>query len=268
MNIGIFGANGRMGRRLVEVVLNDHESKLSGAYVRIGSSFIGIDAGDLAGSGQCGVRCEPFEKAQASNIDAMIDFTLPETLSTHLSWCVENKVALVIGTTGLTAEQHHQISEAGKSIPVLWAANFSIGVNVMLSLVRQAARVLESVADIEIIEAHHRHKLDAPSGTAMAIGEAIAGELNRDLTKCAIYGREGIEDPRQRETIGFSTIRGGDIVGEHTALFACEGERLEITHKASTRLTFASGAVNVAKWLKNQRAGSYTMHDYVKSRLG
>jgi len=268
MNIGILGANGRMGRRLVEVVLNDEHTQLGAAYVRPGSSFIGIDAGDLAGNGQSGVSCEPFEQDQSQAVDAVIDFTLPEALQAHLAWCVENQVAMVIGTTGLTDTQHKMIQQAGQSIPVLWAANFSIGVNVMLSLVRQAARVLESVADIEIIEAHHRHKLDAPSGTAMAIGEAIADEINRDLTKCAIYGREGIEDPRKRETIGFSTIRGGDIVGEHTALFACEGERLEITHKASTRLTFATGAVNVAKWLKSQRPGSYTMQDYVKSLLG
>lgn len=265
MKVGILGANGRMGRRLLESVFADDAVALGAAVVRASSPFANIDAGELAGVGNKGITCKSLTADTANDVDVLIDFTLPEALQENLDWCVENQVPIVIGTTGLTPDQQESIEQAAKAIPVMWAANYSLGVNVMLSLVKQASLALGDLADIEIIEAHHRHKLDSPSGTAVAIGESIAETLHRDLNKCAIYGREGIEKPRSRETIGFSTIRGGDIVGEHTALFACEGERLEITHKASTRMTFANGAVKASVWLCNQQPGRYSMQDYVKS---
>ncbi|MCV2885948.1 4-hydroxy-tetrahydrodipicolinate reductase [Aestuariibacter sp. AA17] len=261
MKVGILGANGRMGRVLIEAVSLDDTVTLGAAVVRAGSAFNGVDAGELAGIGRMGVavRCEI--DALADDIDVLIDFTLPEALMSNLSWCVQHHVPMVIGTTGLSDAQKSELANAAKSIPIVFAANYSVGVNVMLNLVRQAAKAMGDTADIEIIEAHHRFKKDAPSGTAMAVGEAIADTLGRDLTQCAVYGREGDTGERAHDTIGFATVRAGDVVGEHTALFADIGERLEITHKASSRLTFAKGAVTAAKWLKHKPAGIYSMSD-------
>lgn len=263
MRIGIFGANGRMGRVLIEALNEHNDANLTLATVRDDSPWAGMDVGELAGIGKQQVSCTPISHISADAVDIMIDFTLPAAFESNLAWCVENNKPVVIGTTGLSDEQLMVLDKAAEQIPVVFAANYSVGVNLMLSLVKQAARALGSTADIEIIEAHHRYKLDSPSGTAMAIGEAIADELGRDLKTCAVYGREGKGPERDQETIGFATIRAGDVVGEHTALFADIGERLEITHKASSRLTFARGAVHAAKWLAGKKAGLYSMKEVI-----
>jgi len=263
MNVGLFGANGRMGRVLIEAVQQNEETELSVATVRDDSAWVGMNVGELAGIGSLPVNCEAFSDIDACKVDVMIDFTLPAALDVNLNWCVKHNVPMVIGTTGLSQQQLSALEQAKTHIPIVFAANYSVGVNLMLALVRQAAKALGNSADIEITEAHHRFKKDAPSGTAMAIGEAIADELNRDLSKCAVYGREGKEPERDQQTIGFATVRGGDIVGEHTALFADIGERLEITHKASSRLTFAQGAVKAAVWLQHKAPGLYGMNDVI-----
>jgi len=196
----------------------------------------------------------------------LIDFTLPEVMLKNLAICRKNGKAMVIGTTGLDAAQKQLLADAGKDIPIVFAANFSVGVNLSLKLLDLTARVLGDDADIEIIEAHHRHKIDAPSGTALRMGEVIADALGRDLQEVAVYGREGHTGARERDTIGFATVRGGDVVGDHTVLFATEGERLEITHKASSRMTFAKGAVRAALWLDGREPGLYDMQDVLDLR--
>ena len=263
MNVGIFGANGRMGRVLIEAVQEHTTAELSAATVRDDSPWIGMNVGELAGIGKQAVNCITVNALSPAQVDVMIDFTLPAALDNNLAWCVKHKVPLVIGTTGLSAEQLNALEQAKAHIPIVFAANYSVGVNLMLSLVKQAAKALGDTADIEIMEAHHRFKKDAPSGTAMAIGHAIADELGRDLSQCAVYGREGVEPERDQQTIGFATVRAGDIVGEHTALFADIGERLEITHKASSRLTFGRGAVKAAVWLQQKTPGLYGMNDVI-----
>jgi len=267
MKVGLFGANGRMGRVLVEALDLSDDAQLSVATVRDDSPWVGLNVGELAGIGKKDVGCTALSDLSGNDADVMIDFTLPSVIESNLTWCVKNKMPVVIGTTGLNDSQLAALDEAAKHIPIVFAANYSVGVNLMLSLVRQAASVLGETADIEITEAHHRFKQDAPSGTAMAIGEAIADELGRDLKTCAVYGREGKEPERDQGTIGFATIRAGDIVGEHTALFADIGERLEITHKASSRLTFAKGAVHAAKWLYGKEPGLYSMVDVLDLKL-
>lgn len=259
--IAIFGANGRMGRVLVEAVGANQHTVMSAAAVREGSSWIGFDIGEMAGLGRMGVLATDTLDSSANQIDVLIDFTLPEALDSNLAWCVAHKKPIVIGTTGLNEKQKQSLEQAAKHVPIVFAANYSVGVNLMLNLVRQTAKVMGDSADIEIVEAHHRFKKDAPSGTAVAIGEAIAQELGRDLSQCAVYGREGDTGERAQDTIGFATVRAGDVVGDHTALFADIGERLEITHKASSRLTFAKGAVSAAIWLVNKPAGLYDMED-------
>ena len=257
--IAIFGANGRMGRVLIEALDQSAELALSAATVRSASSLLGVDVGELAGIGQRGLKTVSDLEPHVGDIDVMIDFTLPEALSTNLDWCVRHGKPVVIGTTGLCEAQKIHLSAAAKHIPVVFAANYSVGVNLLLNLVRQTARVMGTTADIEILETHHRFKKDAPSGTAVAIGEAIANELGRDLATCAVYGREGDTGERDQQTIGFATVRGGDVVGEHTVLFADIGERIELSHKASSRLTFAKGALKAANWVKNMPAGLYDM---------
>ncbi len=261
IKLGIFGANGRMGRVLVEAISQDDAVLLQLALVRDNSNWLGIDVGELAGTGKNGIEATSMNTANTDDIDVMIDFTLPEALEQNLQWCVANNLPVVVGTTGLDAEQKQKISQAAQHVPVLFSANMSVGVNLLFNLARQTARVMGHSADIEIWEAHHRFKKDAPSGTAVAIGEVIADELGRDLNKCAVYGREGDTGERDQTSIGFATIRGGDVVGEHTVLFADIGERLELTHKASSRLTFANGAVKAAKWLAKKPIGQYDMQD-------
>lgn len=260
-NLAIFGANGRMGRVLIDAIEQSPANQLTGAAVRASSSLVGVDVGELAGIGKKGLAVCSDLKQNIDEIDVLIDFTLPEVLADNLAFCIRHNKPIVIGTTGLNAQQKRALESAAKQIPIVFAANYSVGVNLMLKLVRQAAAIMGDTADIEILETHHRFKKDAPSGTAVAIGEAIADEIGRDLSTCAVYGREGETGERDHNTIGFATVRAGDVVGEHTALFADIGERLEITHKASSRLTFAKGAVKAANWLKGKPAGLYDMQD-------
>lgn len=257
-SIGIFGANGRMGRALITVA-KEQQLNLTAATVRAGSELIGVDAGELAGVGKLGLPLSATGAGSINNADIWVDFTMPEAMLAHLELAVAAKKAMVIGVTGLTDAQYQRVQQASKHIPVVWAPNMSVGVNLLLHLVQTAAKVMGQTADIEIIEAHHRFKKDAPSGTAMAIGASIAKALDRDLTKVAVYGREGITGEREQQTIGFATVRGGDIIGDHTALFADLGERLEISHKASSRNTFAQGALRAALWLQNKQSGLYSM---------
>jgi 4-hydroxy-tetrahydrodipicolinate reductase len=257
-SIGIFGANGRMGRALISVA-KAQQLNLSAATVRGGSELIGIDAGELAGCGKLGLALSATGSDSIQQADIWVDFTMPEPMLAHLQLALAAKKAMVIGVTGLTDQQYQQVQQASKYIPIIWAPNMSVGVNLLLHLVQTAARVMGQTADIEIIEAHHRYKKDAPSGTAMAIGASIAKALDRDLAEVAVYGREGITGEREQQTIGFATVRGGDIIGDHTALFADLGERLEISHKASSRNTFAQGALRAAQWLQNKQPGLYTM---------
>ncbi len=265
--IAVMGAAGRMGKTLIDAV--QQRSPLCGltaAIVRPGSSLIGADAGELVSLGRLGVPLSADLLAVVDDFDVLIDFTLPEVMLKNLEICRHSGKAMVIGTTGLNAAQKQLLADAGKDIPIVFAANFSVGVNLSLKLLDMAARVMGEDADIEIIEAHHRHKIDAPSGTALRMGEVIADALGRDLQKVAVYGREGHTGARERETIGFATVRGGDVVGDHTVLFATEGERLEITHKASSRMTFAKGAVRAALWLEGREPGLYDMQDVLDLR--
>ncbi|MDQ8952492.1 4-hydroxy-tetrahydrodipicolinate reductase [Acinetobacter rudis] len=258
--IAILGAGGRMGRTLIQAVQQAGYS-LAAAVERPESSLVGSDAGELAGIGHIGVKVVGDLKSVLNLCDVVIDFTAPVATEQHLQLCHDAGVAIVIGTTGMSDVQKQQLDQAAQKIPVVYAANYSVGVNVSIKLLELAAKVFADTVDIEIIEAHHRHKVDAPSGTALMMGEAIADTLGRDLKKVAVYGREGHTGPRDRETIGFETIRGGDIVGEHTVMFIGEGERVEVTHKASSRMNFAAGAVRAAAWVANKSAARYDMKD-------
>ncbi|ELY5853150.1 4-hydroxy-tetrahydrodipicolinate reductase [Cronobacter malonaticus] len=261
VRVAIAGANGRMGRQLIQAALAMDGVALGAALVREGSTLLGADAGELAGAGTTGVTLNSSLEAVKDDFDVLIDFTRPEGTLAYLAFCRAHNKGIVIGTTGFDDAGKAAIREAATAIPVVFAANFSVGVNVMLKLLEKAAQVMGDYTDIEIIEAHHRHKVDAPSGTALAMGEAIAGALNKDLKSCAVYAREGHTGERVPGTIGFATVRAGDIVGEHTAMFADIGERIEITHKASSRMTFANGAVRAALWLKVQKNGFFDMRD-------
>ncbi len=263
-SVAVTGVTGRMGRVLVQAVHASEGLKLSAAVQREGSTLIGSDAGELAGIGKIGIGVEP--KLEGLNYDVLIDFTLIEPCLTHIELARKAGKAVVIGTTGFNANQRGVIEKAAQDIPIVLAPNTSVGITLCLHLLRQMAPVLSEESDIEIIETHHRHKVDSPSGTAVRLGEVIADSLGRDLSNCAVYGREGIGEPRDRETIGFATVRGGDVVGDHTVLFASEGERIELTHKASSRMTFAKGAVRAAKWLSTQSAGLYDMQDVLDLR--
>ena len=254
------GAAGKMGRSIVAAVADSVEHvQLSAAFHYLGSSLVGSDAGELAGVRRNNVPVSTDIDAQ--DFDVLIDFSTVDASMKNLQHCVLHRKPIVIGTTGFDAAQKQMIIAAGRKIPVVLAANTSVGMNLCFHLVRQMSQVLGADSDIEIIETHHRHKIDSPSGTAVRLGEAIADTLHRDLAEVAVYGREGIGEPRKRETIGFSTIRGGDVAGDHTVLFASEGERVELTHKASSRMTFAKGAVRAALWLSEQPTGFYDMHD-------
>jgi 4-hydroxy-tetrahydrodipicolinate reductase len=222
---------------------------------------VGSDAGDLAGLGPLNVKVTDNLESVANDFTTLIDFTSPQATLQNLEICVKHGRNIVVGTTGFDDAGKKQISEAAQSVGVVFAPNMSVGVNLCLKLLDMAAHILGDDVDVEVIEAHHRHKVDAPSGTAIRMGEVVASALGRDLDECAVYGREGITGARDRKTIGFETIRAGDIVGDHTVLFAAEGERVEITHKASSRMTFANGAVRAANWLQHQPAGLYDMQD-------
>ncbi len=275
IRIAITGAVGRMGRALIQAV--NFESPQSGdasnvklvaAIHKEKSQFVGRDAGEIAGIGAIGVPIyEDIEYAfSQTEFDTLIDFSLVEPTLKHLQFCKDKGRAVVIGTTGFDESQKQLIEQASQDIPIVFAPNMSIGVNLCFHLLQKAARVLGKESDIEIIETHHRNKLDAPSGTALRMGEVIADELGRDLAECAVYGREGVSDVRDKNTIGFATVRAGDVVGDHTVLFASEGERVEITHKSSSRMTYAKGAVKAAEWLSNKTNGLYDMQDVLNLR--
>lgn len=263
--IAIAGSAGRMGRALLEVVSQAPDMQLSAALERAGSPYLGKDAGELIGT-ICDVKIIYDFAAALSESDTLIDFTRPEATMAHLAACRAAGVKMVIGTTGLTAEEKSTLKAASEEIAIVFAPNMSVGVNVTFKLLEIAAKVLNEGYDIEIIEAHHRHKVDAPSGTALRMGEVIAQALDRDLDKVAVYGREGETGERQSDTIGFATIRAGDIVGEHTAMFAGTGERIEISHKASSRMTFAMGALRAVRFLADKQHGLFDMQDVLGLR--
>ncbi len=260
IKVVIAGASGRMGKTLLEAVAGASDMRLHGALDRPGSPFLGRDAGELVGA-PLGVRITDDVASALDGAHVLIDFTRPDATLHHLALCRDKGVALVIGTTGFDAGGKAAIADAATRIPVVFAPNMSVGVNLALRLLDMAARVLDEGFDIEIVEAHHRHKVDAPSGTALRMGEVVAAALGRDLKTCAVYGREGVTGERDPSTIGFATVRGGDIVGDHTVMFAGVGERLEITHKASSRMTFALGALRAARFMVDQSNGLFDMQD-------
>lgn len=261
MKIAIMGAAGRMGKVLIEAVSEADGLELGAAIVEPGSSLVGADAGEMSGVGKTGVlMVDDLDKAK-DDFDVLVDFTFPDLTLRNARFCRSNGKKMVIGTTGMNEAEKSELGQAAKDIPIMFAPNMSVGVNVVLNLLRTAAQALGDDYDVEIIEAHHRHKKDSPSGTAVRMGEVVADALGRNLQECAVYGREGFVGERSRTEIGFETIRGGDVVGDHTVLFAGIGERVEITHKASSRMTFAKGAMRAALWLADKPAGLYDMQD-------
>lgn len=261
IRVGITGAAGRMGRTLIEAISQQAGLQLTAAVEQPESSLVGADAGELAGLGKLGVPISGALEDVIELIDVLIDFTVPTATLANLKICVGAGKAMIIGTTGFTGEQDQQIKRAAAIVPVCKASNFSTGVNLCFKLLDMAARVLGDDVDIEVVEAHHRHKVDAPSGTALSMGGVVANALGRDLAEVAVYGREGQTGARERDTIGFATVRAGDIVGDHTVIFAADGERVEITHKASSRMSFARGAVRAAGWLVGREPRLYDMQD-------
>lgn len=259
IKIAISGASGRMGRALIEAVSAHPDTQLSAALERPGSSLIGADAGELAGRGKLGVALAG--ELVDTDFDVLIDFSAPAATLNNAALCARLGRALVVGTTGFNEEQKTELDAYCEQIPLCIAANYSTGVNLCLKLLDTAARVMGNDADVEIYEAHHRHKVDAPSGTALRMGEVVASAQGRDLKQSAIYGREGQTGARDRESIGFATVRGGDVVGDHTVMFLADGERVEISHKASSRQSFARGALRAAIWLREQSPGLYDMQD-------
>lgn len=258
--IAINGAGGRMGRALVQACEECSNATLAAALVRTGSEYVGKDAGTVAGITPSNVSMI-CERSKLPNVDVWIDFTLPEGLMDALNYCVSNNIPMVIGTTGLSEVQKQAITQAGSEIPIVFAPNMSVGVNLCLSILQTAAKTLGEDYDIEIVEAHHKNKVDAPSGTALRMGEVIAESIGVNLEDKAEYTRHGNIGARKPGTIGFQTVRAGDIVGEHTVTFAGIGERVEIAHRATSRLTFARGAVRAATWLQGQSSGVYDMQD-------
>ncbi len=261
MRVAVVGVSGRMGLCLVKAAELSENTTFDVAVSRPESSSVGKDAGELAGIGAVDVTVVDDLAAVVDQFDVLIDFTRPDPSMGYIEICRQAGKKVVIGTTGYSDEQKAAINDAAKDIAIVLAPNMSVGVNLSLKLLEMTAKVMGDYTDIEVIEAHHRHKVDAPSGTALRMGEVIADALGRNLKDCAIYGREGDTGERDRKTIGFSTIRAGDIVGEHTVMFADEGERVEITHKATSRMTFANGAIRASVWLKDKSNGLYDMQD-------
>lgn len=265
LKVVIAGCSGRMGHALLECVFADSDLVLHGALDRTENHQLGRDAGEHQGL-LSGVNVTDNVDLALRDADVLVDFTRPEASMLYLEACKKSNVQMVIGTTGFSSEQKLVIEAASKEIAIVFAPNMSVGVTLLINLVQSAAKVLNEGYDIEIIEAHHRHKVDAPSGTALRLGEAAASALGRDLDKCAVYGREGITGERDPSTIGFATVRGGDVVGDHTVLFAGIGERVELTHKASSRATFALGALRAAKFLSGKNTGLFDMQDVLGLR--
>ncbi len=265
LKVVIAGCSGRMGHALLEGVFADAELTLHGALDRADNLHLGRDAGEQFGK-LSGVKVVADINAALKNADVLVDFTHPEASMVYLEACQQAKVALVIGTTGFSTEEKLAIEAASKHIPIVFAPNMSVGVTLLINLVEQAAKVLNDGYDVEVVEMHHRYKVDAPSGTALRLGEAAAKGLGQNLADCAIYAREGVTGEREAGKIGFATLRGGDVVGDHTVVFAGIGERVEITHKASSRATFAVGALRAAKFLAGKKSGLFDMQDVLSLR--
>ena len=265
MNIAIAGATGRMGKMLIEAILNSPEAQLVGALEHASCPQLGEDAGAFLGK-KTGVLISADVAQVLANAEFLIDFTRPEGTMAHLAVAEKTATKMIIGTTGLSAEQIDNLKTASKKLAIVFAPNMSVGVNATFKLLEIAAKMLNQGYDIEIIEAHHRHKVDAPSGTALKMGEVIAGALGEKLDDLAVYAREGHTGERKEGSIGFATIRGGDIVGDHTVLFAGDGERIEISHKSSSRQSYAQGALRAARFLQSQNSGLYDMQDVLGLR--
>lgn len=260
MRIAIAGSGGRMGRMLLEAVAADRDAQLAAALEQPGAPQLGRDAAELAALPR-GVTVSDDPQRALAGCDVLIDFTRPEGTLRHLAICRDLKVRMVIGTTGFDEAGRQAIADAARDIGIVFAPNMSVGVNVTLKLLEMAAQAMGQDHDIEIIEAHHKHKVDAPSGTALKMGEVVAGAMGKRLADCAVYAREGHTGERKPGSIGFATIRGGDIVGDHTVMFAGSGERVEITHRSSSRVTYAQGALRAAHFLMSRPAGQYEMWD-------
>ena len=265
MKIAVAGASGRMGRMLIEAIHNADDATLAGALDIEQAPSIGTDASTFLGV-PANVLIESDLAKGLSNAEYLIDFTRPEGTLRHLEYCAAHGIKMIIGTTGFDEAGKAAIAAAAEKTAIMFAPNMSVGVNVTMKLLEMAAKSFAEGYDIEIIEAHHRHKVDAPSGTALKMGEVIAEALGRDLDDCAVYAREGVTGPRDPSSIGFATIRGGDIVGDHTVLFAGIGERIEITHKSSSRVTYAHGSLRAARFLANKSTGLYDMQDVLGLR--
>jgi 4-hydroxy-tetrahydrodipicolinate reductase len=266
VRVAVVGVGGRMGRTLVEACQVAKDLELAAAVTHLNSPFIGADAGEIVGVGKVGITIEPSLSRIIDVIDVVIDFTRPQATLDTLAVCREHGRRMVIGTTGFSDVQRAQIKAAGEDIAIVLAPNMSAGVNLCLRLLNIAARVLGDAVDIEIIEAHHRDKADAPSGTALRMGEVVANALGRELSECAVYGRHGQTGARDPKAIGFETIRAGDIVGEHTVMFAGIGEQVAISHKATNRMTFANGALRAARWIMREPRGLFDMQDVLGLR--
>ena len=265
LKIAVAGASGRMGHMLIEAIHNAPDTTLAGALDRAGSPTIGTDAAAFLGK-PTGVLIQSDLDKGLADANFLIDFTRPEGTLTHLEYCASKGIKMIIGTTGFDEAGKAAIAAAAQKIGIVFAPNMSVGVNVTMKLLEMAAKNFSEGYDIEIVEAHHRHKVDAPSGTALKMGEVIANALGRDLKQCAVYGREGVTGERDPSTIGFATIRGGDIIGDHTVLFAGIGERIEISHKSSSRASYASGSLRAARFLADKKTGLYDMYDVLGLR--
>lgn len=265
LKVVIAGCSGRMGHALLESVFADAGLVLYGALDRADNPHLGHDAGEQFGR-VTGVKVTADVEAALQGADVLVDFTRPEASMLYLDACQKAGVSMVIGTTGFSVEQKSAIEAASKKISIVFAPNMSVGVTLLINLVEQAAKVLKDGYDIEVVEMHHRHKVDAPSGTALRLGEAAAKGIGQDMKDCAVYAREGVTGEREAGKIGFATLRGGDVVGDHTVMFAGIGERVEITHKASSRATFAVGALRAAKFLADKKTGLYDMQDVLGLR--
>ena len=261
IKVGVIGAGGRMGRMLIEAVQDNPQTTLTAAIEREGSSLVGADAGEVAAIGCLDVQIVDDLAIVINDIDVLIDFSLPDATEQNMKVCAEHNVAMVIGTTGFNEQQEQVLAKASEKIAIVYAGNYSTGVNLSLKLLEMAAKAFGTDADVEVIEAHHKHKIDAPSGTAFMMAEAVANARGQNLKDVAVYGREGQTGARESGTIGIHAIRGGEIVGDHTVMFIADGEVVEITHRARARMTFAAGAVRAATWIVQQPVGQYNMQD-------
>ncbi|WP_201632710.1 4-hydroxy-tetrahydrodipicolinate reductase [Psychrobacter immobilis] len=261
IKVGVIGAGGRMGRMLIEAVQDNSQTALNAAIERQGSSLVGADAGEVAAIGRLDVQIVDDLKTVINDIDVLIDFSLPDATEQNMQICAAHKVAMVIGTTGFNEQQEKVLAKASEQVAIVYAGNYSTGVNLSLKLLGMAAKAFGTDADVEVIEAHHKHKIDAPSGTAYMMAEAVAEARGQSLKDVAVYGREGQTGEREAGSIGIHAIRGGEIIGDHTVMFIADGEVVEITHRARARMTFAAGAVRAATWIIKQEVGQYNMQD-------